>query len=742
MLPITTAEATPTTSSTVTTQTTSTAAQAPPIGAGRNDTIGKTTSLYPSLDPQPTVTTFQQGAQAQASQAGNPSHWLHQSKNKYGYQVGQQPQPSTPRVHTIPPTPPSRPFSQYKVTQQLGSGGLRKAKPIPEKFSKHPLDPFAKEYKDITENLEQLQLQSQMYTFMQGLVSNMESPRMDERETDPDELAYQRDKCEIFNENRTKLIALFSRSLPQTEDRVAELQSRVQQIKQTKQNLKPTFEIPEDIVNGAYDKPLNAEEIRHAIGGRCTPSASSVSVKECFFKLFVYGINNDFSHEHYIGALTMIFGGQYFDEYVDLISQHTPFPEIIQIFSDRYIKIVTPAEALQQIDDFARNKAEDIKTTMIRLQSSISKSNYLFPHDEWKQRAENIKTDTLLLLVGPKTKTHIAELIFKARNGGFQLDYATLLEEAILHEKLNDEIPQHDSVKLSAVTAISSIYTPTPNMADKRERRAKDKLSEQSSKRLQQMNRGRTMSLAEAPNYAQGQDTRYLQLENRVENAYKALQQKFGDIANKIDHASPRTRSSNSPFHNKTQTFLQNPNKKSLQTQEQAFAEYKRYLQQEQQQQQQIPKQRQYFRENPENKEGSPRYHKNPNTQNTKYTKKPYVGDRGTQQYRDYGNRNNYWKENSYENRPYKNAKRFQSRNKVSCPKCMLEGHEGVACILYKDEAPGNCPKCRKGRHWKAHCLEITPDPDPNPNGQNRDATNMENDYDAQYISFVDFNGH
>ncbi len=274
-----------------------------------------------------------------------------------------------------------------------------------------------------------------------------------------------------YEDKRKATLKIGQANLDKDRKQLDKLRTQLKLTRSRRSALRPRLKIPKDLKPGDPKRrvdPIDMKQIELYVG-TCKPPNSTEktsdkdnTIESCLRNLFAYGKNNGFAHKHYKAALGMILKGEYHREYMTRLDYKCSFEEIMDYFTDRYVHLETPQEALENLKTFKRDKGDKIKVTMAQYDLMLCKTKPLYKQSAWKSTKERFMSEALIQLVGKKTKESLIEFRENAQDLGVTLKYKQLLAEAERLERLKKEIPT-ETTKSIAEMDINYVSPLTPS---------------------------------------------------------------------------------------------------------------------------------------------------------------------------------------------------------------------------------------------------------------------------------------
>jgi len=117
------------------------------------------------------------------------------------------------------------------------------------------------------------------------------------------------------------------------------------------------------------------------------------------------------------------------------------FPEIVAIFKDLYVPSKTILDYSNQLDTFARQPGETLRTAQARFTQLLHETEHLYPEHQRQTRREFETEQLLFNISSPKAAAHLREIKARAQTRGLPVSSKQYLEAAEEAEYIYRDAP-------------------------------------------------------------------------------------------------------------------------------------------------------------------------------------------------------------------------------------------------------------------------------------------------------------
>jgi rubrerythrin len=202
----------------------------------------------------------------------------------------------------------------------------------------------------------------------------------------------------------------------------------------------PQF-LPRDDQFVRYPQDISGKNIKNN-APVFNPAVPGADFRVTWHRLKDYGDQNLFDEREYIVALGQVLEEQAYLEYVQLRENGTSLRGILEHMEEIYVPKKSYYEDQAAVDNFHRNKGENIQKAMRRALLCVEKLRHSVPDTDWPVLLKKYMEDILFKIVSPSTQKYLRKLNEVYTESGLTYDLHTMIQKADMHEVTNDSAPK------------------------------------------------------------------------------------------------------------------------------------------------------------------------------------------------------------------------------------------------------------------------------------------------------------
>jgi len=226
-------------------------------------------------------------------------------------------------------------------------------------------------------------------------------------------------------------------------DRILRLKGHIQKYERTIQEtehvqsrFQTNLHIPKDT---RFDVPFHIRDLTAAVP-HCTKTDGVSNFSVMYNKLIAYGVMKGFSHANYKQAIKLLLNDP---TMMDTFARNEdkPLAQIVALFKDLYVPSKTILDYSHQLDTFARQPGESLRSVRARFIQLLHETEHLYPEHQRQTRREMEVEQLLFNTASPKAAAHLKEIKARAQTRGQQITANQYLDAAEEAEHIYQDTP-------------------------------------------------------------------------------------------------------------------------------------------------------------------------------------------------------------------------------------------------------------------------------------------------------------
>lgn len=175
-----------------------------------------------------------------------------------------------------------------------------------------------------------------------------------------------------------------------------------------------------------------------------TNTNTTRSFKLVWSEILNFGRGEYFKEDEYKHILSVILHGNIAEDFRQMDKEKRSLQHIINELCVLYDTTQTLDDYQREVDNFKRDKNENLKKAMARVNKLIRRLEPLSSADAWSETYDNMRKSVLRQIVGTSTKAHIDMEENRLVKAGATYDVDSLIRMAHEYEQYNNAVPTKD----------------------------------------------------------------------------------------------------------------------------------------------------------------------------------------------------------------------------------------------------------------------------------------------------------